>query len=153
MKRWCFSPVIGNGQSIETAIRVAVADVANTNTNAIIPSDPQTGLNLHPFAFCRVATANIVPVKEVSNVYVFPDASMDHTMGSIGSDPINDTESVLFAMRQAIIARNLSVDYWLSHPTRTWDKFTYREVLLGIVQQHEQSFSDMDSMDVVEPIV
>lgn len=151
MKRWCFSPIVGDGQSIQTAFRVAVADVADTNANAVIPADPFDGGPLYTFAFCHVGTANILGVSQVSNVYLFPLASADHLMSSIGTDPINDTDSSLFALRQACEARGLDTDFWLQHPTKAWGDWTYRDVLLGIVQQHSAAVTNLDLLDVVEP--
>lgn len=148
MRRWCFSPIVGDGGSggFLSGYHVAVDDVPDTFSNAVIPPDPNTGVPLYTFAFCNVYTRNILQLMQVSNSYLFPDSSLDHPMSSIGTDPINDTESSLFAMRQACEARGLSVDFWLQHPTKPWGDWTYRQVLLGIVHQHDPTKQTMEEI-------
>ena len=139
-KRWAFSPITGDGQSNETAYRVTVGDLPNTNTIALIPTD-NNGAPIHTFALCRVATANIQSVIETPNVYVFPESSLDHVMSSIGSDP-NNTNDVLFAMNQAIQVRGLDHTFWQMADS-------YRSVINGIGKQHDSIF-DADRFDVSE---
>ena len=141
MKRYGLFPVIGDG-TVGHEYRPSVADLANTNSSAVIDDGPS-------HAFTIVAANPIGPVLLLTNSYLFPHSSIDHLMNTIGAD-IEDTGDPLFAMIQACGARGVDTDFW-TDDVKPWDQWIYRDVLQGIGEQFEPAFQ-IDHFDTSEVV-
>jgi hypothetical protein len=56
------------------------------NANAIIPTGPN-GHPLYRFCICVVAAVDFAKISAVTNLYLFPDQSLDTLMSAMQSDP------------------------------------------------------------------
>lgn len=132
MKRYVISPVIGDGQSVNTAYRSAVSAVENANSIDVLKSD-NLGHPVWNFAFSRVGVpGTLQTVLQVSNSYVFPDFPLDAQMSTMDDD-------IRAAMVQNVQAYN--VDGNGSHIDATHsDTDSYRTVIEKIARQWQLSF-------------
>jgi hypothetical protein len=144
MKRYVISPVIGDGQSINTAYRSAVGTVQNANCADLIKSDSETGHPVWFFAFSRVGVpGTLQDVLQVSNAYVFPDFPLDAQMSQMDS-------SVRSAMVQSVQAYNLDGNGTHVDATHS-DNDSYRFVIEKIAR-HWQSIFNANHFDVAESV-
>lgn len=144
MKRYVISPVIGDGQSPDTAYRSAVGSVQNANSVDLIKSDPENGHPVWFFAFSRVGVpGTLQDVLQVSNAYVFPDFPLDAQMIQMDS-------AVRSAMVQSVQAYN--VDGNGTHVDATHsDSDSFRTVIEKIAR-HWQSIFNANHFDVAESV-
>lgn len=144
MKRYVISPVIGDGQSIDTAYRSAAGSVQNVNSIDLIKGDPETGHPVWFFAFSRIGVpGSFQAVQQVSNAYVFPDFPLDAQMHQMEAD-------VRTAMVQSVQAYN--VDGQGTHIDATHsDTDSYRIVIEKIARQWQSAFN-ADHFDVAESV-
>jgi len=142
MKRYVISPVIGDGQSVETAYRSAAGSVQNANSVDLIKGDPETGHPVWFFAFSRVGVPGTLQnVSQVSNAYVFPDFPLDAVMSQMDSE-------VRSGMVQSVQAYN--VDGNGTHIDAAHaDTDSYRFVIEKIAR-HWQSVFNANHFDVPE---
>jgi hypothetical protein len=144
MKRYVISPVIGDGQSVETAYRSAAGSVQNANSADLIKGDSETGHPVWFFAFSRIGVpGSFQSVQQVSNAYVFPDFPLDAQMSQMESD-------VRTGMVQSVQAYN--VDGTGTHVDATHsDTDSYRIVIEKIARQWQAAFN-ADHFDVAESV-
>ena len=142
MKRYVISPVIGDGQTPNTAYRSAVGAVPDANTIDLIKSDPETGHPVWFFAFSRVGVpGTLQSVLQVSNAYVFPDFPLDAQMSTMDSQ-------IRTAMVQSVQAYNLDGSGTNVDATHS-DSDSYRTVIEKIAR-HWQSAFNANHFDVSE---
>jgi hypothetical protein len=144
MKRYVISPVIGDGQTPDTAYRSAVGDVQDANAINLIKSDPETGHPVWFFAFSRVGVPGTLQnVLQVSNSYVFPDFPLDAQMSQMDSEARS-------GMVQSVQAFN--VDGAGTHVDATHaDTDSFRTVIEKIAR-HWQSIFNANHFDVAESV-
>lgn len=132
MKRYVISPVIGDGQSVNTAYRSAVSAVANANSIDILKSDTE-GHPVWDFAFSRVGVpGTLQTVLQVSNAYVFPDFPLDAQMSTMDSE-------IRTGMVQSVQAYNMDGSGTHVDATHS-DTDSYRTVIEKIARQWQSVF-------------
>ena len=142
MKRYVISPVIGDGQGVNTAYRSAVGDVQDANAINLIKSDPETGHPVWFFAFSRVGVSGTLQnVLQVTNAYVFPDFPLDAQMSTMDSD-------IRTAMVQSVQAYNMDGSGTHVDATHS-DTDSYRTVIEKIAR-HWQPVFVADHFEVSE---
>ena len=137
--RYGFFPVLQpdpNGTFVEQGYRPSLADidpVVSYNSATLYTSEGPPSL---PFFFCIFPDTQISQIIQLSNAYVFPNASPDHLLSAIGVD-INDPNDILYGMRQAITVRGL-ID-----PVTSLQQ-SYRDVLFNVLQQMGGVYANLD---------
>lgn len=147
MKRYAFFPRIGNGSGGDE-FRPSVADLPNV-TYKIVSKVDEFGIELRNYYLTRCAKADFGAVFQLSNSYIFPDATLDVLLSAIGTDP-NDSNDILFAMNQACVARQLATP-WMTTPAKPWQEWSFGDVILNIAQQIDPLWPNLNNFDVSEP--
>lgn len=147
MKRYAFFPRIGNGSGGDE-FRPSVADFANV-TYKIVSKVDENGIELRNYYLTRCAKADFGSVFQLSNAYIFPDATLDVLLGAIGTDA-NDPNDILFAMNQACVARQLATP-WMTTAGKPWSQWSFGDVILNIAQQIDPLWPNLNNFDVSEP--
>jgi hypothetical protein len=134
-KRFFFAPIIGDGLTIETAYRSALADVPGVNIVSYMPSNPD-GTPRYAFALSRVASVGWADCLAVPGVFAFPEIEIDVLVSAMHPD---DKQ----AIKDALDARGIDWQTWFA------DDLRFGSVIYAVAQRMQPGFN-LSAFDVAE---
>jgi hypothetical protein len=134
-KRYCFSPIVGDGTPPMNAYRSAIEDLGTCNVVNYIPSNPD-GTPKHAYTLSRVASTNWVPVAAIPGVYIFPDVSLGVLLSAMQPSDIQ-------IIKNELDAHGIDWVTWLT------PDITFGTLIYAIGQRIEPGFN-INSFDCAE---
>ena len=117
-----------------------------TSCSALLPGDGITDRPKYRFSFSRCAAVNFAPITALHSCYLFPEFDLDAKMSGMEVD-------VRAAMNQSVAAYDWSWDSSGVHIAMDFydDTWSYREVILHIMQAIDPAQLSLNTFDCAEP--